>query len=401
MENYRQLFESIFNKNLDDRDARAWLENITKEYPFFTPAHFFLLQQTSKDDEHYKDRLFKTVTLFNNNYWLNYLLTQQEKPTDIEQSFSAQETIADTQTIAVEALLPVEEKITTAVVIDEENTVEAAAEEITTKEEPGVPVEEDAAKVNVTEEANSGLSSEETALEKKPAITLEEPPSAIEEFETAAKEETEEDPELEVDVQHVQELLETAEEETTGIPAEDDDIIQQQNDDLVNDTEPYHAAHRANLNGNDKEHFEAPLKTDLAEAAAILDTKPVEDGPLFEPLHTTDYFASVGIKLSDEIKPGDKLGKQLKSFTEWLKTMKRLQPEQTAVTPESNEKQNSNIQQLAEKSNQDEEIITEAMADVLMQQGRIDKAVEVLKKLSLLNPSKNTYFAAKIDKLKE
>jgi len=40
------------------------------------------------------------------------------------------------------------------------------------------------------------------------------------------------------------------------------------------------------------------------------------------------------------------------------------------------------------------------MADVLVQQGRTNKAVEVLKKLSLLNPSKSTYFAAKIEQLK-
>jgi len=164
--------------------------------------------------------------------------------------------------------------------------------------------------------------------------------------------------------------------------------------------------HAATSNGEQKEYSEeefiAPLKTDLAEAAAILDTKPVENGPLFEPLHTTDYFASVGIKLNDELKPGDRLGNQLKSFTEWLKTLKKL-PGHTnaAVSQEATEKQNHNIQQLAEHSNKEDEIITEAMADVLMQQGRIDKAVEVLKKLSLLNPSKNTYFAAKIDKLKE
>lgn len=44
----------------------------------------------------------------------------------------------------------------------------------------------------------------------------------------------------------------------------------------------------------------------------------------FEPYHTVDYFASQGIKFSQEELPKDKLGKQLKSFTQWLKTMKRL-----------------------------------------------------------------------------
>jgi len=38
---------------------------------------------------------------------------------------------------------------------------------------------------------------------------------------------------------------------------------------------------------------------------------------------------------------------------------------------------------------------------VLVQQGRVGKAIEVLEKLSLLNPGKITYFAAKINQLKE
>ncbi|MEI9934455.1 MAG: hypothetical protein WDM71_06290 [Ferruginibacter sp.] len=40
---------------------------------------------------------------------------------------------------------------------------------------------------------------------------------------------------------------------------------------------------------------------------------------LFEPLYASDYFASQGIKLTDEIQSTDKLSMQLKSFTEWLK----------------------------------------------------------------------------------
>ena len=45
---------------------------------------------------------------------------------------------------------------------------------------------------------------------------------------------------------------------------------------------------------------------------------------VFEPLYTTDYFASQGIKLSEQALATDKLGKQMKSFTEWLKSMKKL-----------------------------------------------------------------------------
>ena len=45
---------------------------------------------------------------------------------------------------------------------------------------------------------------------------------------------------------------------------------------------------------------------------------------VFEPFHTVDYFASQGIKFKEEEKPKDKFSQQLKSFTDWLKIMKRL-----------------------------------------------------------------------------
>ena len=128
----------------------------------------------------------------------------------------------------------------------------------------------------------------------------------------------------------------------------------------------------------------------------IIDTATTEDTITFEPLHTSDYFASVGIKITEEIKPEDKLGKQLKSFTDWLKTMKKIHPDQL---PKQSEQSDIIIQQMAEKSNSEGEILTEAMADVLLQQGKAGKAIEVYQKLSLLNPSKSAYFAAKIDQI--
>ena len=123
-----------------------------------------------------------------------------------------------------------------------------------------------------------------------------------------------------------------------------------------------------------------------------------EDKITFEPLHTSDYFASLGIKLSGKILHSDKLGKQMKSFTEWLKEMKKLQPDQL---PLQSEQADLTIQKLAEASNLEIEVETEAMAEVLIQQGKKQKALNVYKKLSLLDPSKSAYFAAKIDQLKD
>jgi hypothetical protein len=130
--------------------------------------------------------------------------------------------------------------------------------------------------------------------------------------------------------------------------------------------------------------------------AAPFEIAAREEPVLFEPLFATDYFASQGIKLSEEIKPDDKLGLQLKSFTEWLKSMKKVYP---ARQPEEAGLVDIAIQSQAEKSNTEDEILTETMAEVLAQQGKISKAIEVYQKLSLLNPSKSAYFAAKIESI--
>jgi hypothetical protein len=134
------------------------------------------------------------------------------------------------------------------------------------------------------------------------------------------------------------------------------------------------------------------LKTIIEMPAASSDT-------LFEPYHTVDYFASQGIKLSKmEAEPKDKLGRQLKSFTEWLKTMKKLP--QVSIDKLLSENEESKVVADAIHSIENKEVITEAMAEVFEKQGMNVKAVEVYEKLSLLNPGKSTYFAAKIAILK-
>ncbi len=120
---------------------------------------------------------------------------------------------------------------------------------------------------------------------------------------------------------------------------------------------------------------------------------------VFEPYHTVDYFASQGIKFRDEEKPKDKFGQQLKSFTDWLKTMKRLPVAEVTKAVETGAEQK--VEQLAEHSLQEREILTETMAEVWEKQGNNEKAIDIYSKLSLLDPSKSPYFAAKIEALKK
>lgn len=142
-----------------------------------------------------------------------------------------------------------------------------------------------------------------------------------------------------------------------------------------------------------------PAQKDIEKISEAVSIQTVSESEImFEPLHASDYFASQGIKLSAEMLGDDKLGKQLKSFTSWLKTMKKVHPDKMSETGKATD---TAIQNIAEKSNREEEVLTEAMAEAYRLQGKNAKAMETYEKLSLLNPAKSAYFAAKIESLKK
>jgi hypothetical protein len=144
------------------------------------------------------------------------------------------------------------------------------------------------------------------------------------------------------------------------------------------------------------EHIERVLEQ---EEKQIKEPSPTSANDLvFEPYHTVDYFASQGVKLSQEESTQDKFGKQLKSFTDWLKTMKRLPAKEISKSVDTASE--SKVQHLAADSVHDADVVTEAMAEVWIKQGNREKAIETYNKLGLLNPSKKAYFAALIENLK-
>jgi tetratricopeptide (TPR) repeat protein len=128
-------------------------------------------------------------------------------------------------------------------------------------------------------------------------------------------------------------------------------------------------------------------------------TEQKEQRLVFEPYHTVDYFASQGIRNIVEDKPKDRFSQQLRSFTEWLKTIRQMPTEQ--IVAMSDGKSDEKVVQLASHSIEDRNVETEAMAEVWIKQGRHEKAIEIYQKLSLLNPSKSSYFALLIEKLKK
>lgn len=150
-----------------------------------------------------------------------------------------------------------------------------------------------------------------------------------------------------------------------------------------------------------------PVEEDASAAESLpaipgLKLEPLDTakaGLLFTPYYTVDYFASQGIKLTDESGNSDHFGSQLKSFTSWLKEMRRLPDATSGIRISA--KNEAVIEKMAEKSLNGENEETAAMAEVWAKQGNKGKAIEIYQKLSLLNPSKRAYFAAKIEHLKK
>lgn len=141
------------------------------------------------------------------------------------------------------------------------------------------------------------------------------------------------------------------------------------------------------------DHLAQTLSKIKIEASAITETDLI---PL-DPYHRIDYFASQGIRLDKDALVNDNVGRKLKKFTEWLKTMKRIPENESSA--DIDEHTSRNIQNLAARSLLGTEILTEAMAEVYVKQKLYAKAIYLYKKLSLQNPAKSTYFASRIEEL--
>ena len=77
--------------------------------------------------------------------------------------------------------------------------------------------------------------------------------------------------------------------------------------------------------------------------------------------------------------------------------MKRIQPTGNNISTETTV--DESIERTAAYSISTSDVETEAMAEVWLKQGNKEKAIEIYRKLSLHNPAKSHYFAAKIDQI--
>lgn len=178
------------------------------------------------------------------------------------------------------------------------------------------------------------------------------------------------------------------------------------NVEAIQETQSFEDFHNDELVIPSTKHEPVPVQLENEEqkrgtATTVFKEEKKPEGELnlsFEPYHTVDYFASQGIKPSLDEKPTDRFGQQLKSFTEWLKTLRKLPSQEIEKIADTDSEQK--VIHLAEHSIENRNVETEAMAEVWIKQGHPEKAIEIYSKLSLLNPAKSSYFALLIEDLK-
>lgn len=180
--------------------------------------------------------------------------------------------------------------------------------------------------------------------------------------------------------------------------------------------------------------------TEPEKAAPVVKEKPSfktilhdeKSDNLIPPIYTEDYFLHQGMHVSNDLpqdigNPDHKLSLQeqqkslmvVMSFSEWLmyyKKKKKQEEEQeqdqkdlrtmwqkeklAAALEEENEEIPENVFEMAVNSiTKEEGLVSESLAEVLVKQGRYDRAIDMYKKLSLRKPQKKAYFARKIEEI--
>jgi hypothetical protein len=414
-------------------------EKNARDYPVSSVARFIFLYHLKKNnDPRFGEVAKQTGIYLYNPLWADYQLSQSEKELVIEPKPDAPP--VENNFYQEEVPLRVTEEKTENFISEAEQNV--STETVNEKIEPTAVEEELPAEVNeektehFVSEAEQNLSGEPGAEMIEPATFEEELSAEVNEekgenFNSESEQNLSGEPAAEmIEPTDVKEELpaEVKEEKTENFISETEgsetskDIVSEKNEDAVLNEEMVEVPEVEEAKPKDWEQQISPALEEENEqnepvisneenqdhdknisAAQIKIPAESETGEdddesiSFEPLHTVDYFASQGIRLSEEALNNDQLGKQVKSFTAWLKSMKKLHPGQL---PEQNEVIEKLIQTSSETSNQNANILTEAMAEVLLKQGKREKAIEMYQKLSLINPSKSAYFAAKIESLK-
>jgi hypothetical protein len=448
--NYAELYYSDLSM-----DAEA-IENNVRNYPVSSVARFLRLYHLKKNnDPRFEEVAKQTGIYLHNPYWMEFQLSKSDREPEIYDNIKVNLPAAEKENSEIEISNEVEESIDNDLLVDED--YKTISDEISNENTSGIinsKTEEENLTLPVNEQINKNFISENEVAKTTNEVFVAEP--EVESESENRDEVVESQTEIEVLAQPVNEqnsenfiseneVAKTTDEEVVAEPevesesenwdevvehqTENEDLAQPVNEqiseNLISENEvaaqqdeeiaqeqtvepgtqlteqPNEVSNKSETNFNKDESVFNVKIPDVEQKASGEETNNEEENNdleiPFEPLHTVDYFASQGIKLSEEALNDDQLGKQVKSFTAWLKSMKKLHPGQL---PEQNEVIEKLIQTSSEVSNKSANVLTEAMAEVLLKQGKREKAIEMYEKLSLINPSKSAYFAAKIESLK-
>lgn len=374
-ERIHALAQLLLGKASIEECSLEEIKQLTDSYPYFAPAQFLLLQKlkTESSSEAVAQRQ-KAILYYPDPLHFDYFVSPEKF--EVDSTFLFEEKSVHKEIFPED----VTESAGSNTEYVEDKTHPEAAEEIT---EPGL---------NETESQNSiaALPTNEDPVDD--ALTFNTAPTTVESETEENINETKrtETSEEEIAVDQIENVAVQEPSDLAEIVAADEPL---ENDETTVQNSPKTFEHSETI---------IPIigHNSLSNKQAKAVQVPAgEEALAFEPYYTVDYFASQGIKVSAEELPKDKLGKQLRSFTEWLRIMKRLPAGELTKTPETTAEKT--VERLANHSVANNDVVTEAMAEVWAKQGANEKAIETYNKLCLLNPSKRAYFAAKIENLKQ
>jgi len=361
----------IANRMPADMQANDW-KAVQQTFPWYTIPYWLQAAENPENSE-----LAAKAAISGGNQFLLHILLQPTEDAVAQPTGQAQ-TIAPVSLPEVPAeqanALPEEDSVISepekAVTTENDDIFNKAAAQLTEATEPET-IEAEAFEAEATAaELPLDATVEASAEEESNAAEL--PDEA-----TAAEAITEASEKIEEQLPQVAETIQVAEPEeaSKGVTTETDSEDYQAEEEENADPPELGSL---NLKGLSKMMHEPVAATDPLAAS--------------EPFHTIDYFASQGIK-AEKAKANPQVthfDNQVKSFTEWLKSMKKLhyQPA-TAYTDPLVEKK-------ARQSLQEGEVVTESMAEVWVKQGNFSEAVKIYQKLMVIHPEKSHYFAALI-----
>ncbi|MDP4130388.1 MAG: hypothetical protein Q8939_09510 [Bacteroidota bacterium] len=412
------LLDSIFGKQNLEEVSLDDIYQVLAEFPSFSAAHVLLSKKLKLEaDPAFREESMKTALYFNNPVWLQLLLEEDwnaESPAlwqpaedtpaaqqaasyvlnEVHEPDNAGHTVNDSYAEVQESVPIVNEEFSDEprqeITVNEEYAQEAEAVHVIHQGYENAPEFVSPPYGEQEQEAGSDDQALQEIQEPVPATDHsfhDEPEDLFAGNETPVDEVDSISPVAEETTETIfnTDNPRIAESEPSGNerPILEQPVSKQPVFDQPEDTKP------AEINEHESEAIPPPT--------VIFDTKKAES-IVFAPYHMVDYFASQGIKLVLEDHPQDNFGKQLKSFTAWLKVMKKIPAR--GIAGKTDDGETDRIRHFAANSIEERDILTETMAEVLAKQGMYENAIALYQKLSLIYPPKSAYFASRIEQLK-